>query len=546
MIFRQTAFRVLALVLLASLVMTACAAPAPVPPAAEPAAPEPAAPEPAAPEPEMKVLVMAVEGSAPTFDPLGAEDSRVDTPSINLYNALVQVTPGTTEVENELAEAIEPAADGLSYTFTRRKGVKFHDGSELTAADVKYTIDRMLALQKGVYRTLGPITGAEAPDDYTVVISLAEPFPGLIQALVRLYVVNADVVKAHEEDGDWAEKWLQNNEAGSGPFTLVSFEPEQQFTMERFADYFKGWESPHVDRVTFRVIKEESTRRLALEQGDVDWTYVGTADTFQALQDAEGIKTYADETLNQLYIAFNLTNEYLQDVRVRQALALTYDYVGHVESVRNGLAAVARGPLPAAIPCFDDSISTSETNLEKAKELMAEAGYPDGGFELSINYQGTMAEEVATMQLMQAGAAELGVSIKPEAVEWPAKVSNFSTPETSPGLGTIWAYPNYPDPDAYLWVQAHSSQAGGGGFNFAYYQSPEMDALLEAGKTELDPVKRCEIYKEAQQLFNADLPYMNITVGFALAASRDYVDGYLWSSSHSYAQNVYLMSVEGK
>jgi peptide/nickel transport system substrate-binding protein len=562
----QKWFRTLAILLVVVMFVTACAPAAPTtseapkpaepskaPEAAKPAeptkAPEAAKPADTAVAPatgEPKVLVMATEGSAPTFDPLGSSDSRVDTPSINMYNTLTQSKPGTTEIMPELADSYEMAKDGLSATFKLKKGVKFHDGSELKAADVKYTVDRMLALKKGYYQSLVPIVGADVVDDYTVTLKVSAPFPGMIMALSRLYILNSTLVKKNEASGDWGEKWLQDHEAGSGPYKLVSFEPEQQFTMEKFPDYFKGWNGSHADRVIFRVFKEEATRRLALENKDVDWALVYGADTFNALKKDTGITTYTDATLNQLYFAFNFENKYLKDVRIRKALALAYDYKGHVEQARSGYASIAKGPLPPAIPCFDDSMKESETNLDAAKKLMAEAGYEKGGFELNMAYQGTMAEEVSAFQIMQAGLQELGITLKAMPVEWPAKVAAYSNKDTAPAIGTIWIYPSYPDPDEFLYLLASSSQVGGGGLNFAWYKSDKMDEYLNKGKSELDPVKRCEYYKQAQKLWVEDRPYADVVVGTALSASRDYVKGFVWTPSHSFAQDVYQMSVDGK
>lgn len=509
-------------------------------------APEAAKPAEPAAASEPKVLIMAVEGSAPTFDPLGASDSRVDTPSINMYNTLYQSKPGTTDMVPELAESYVVAADGLSTTLKLKKGVKFHDGTELKAADVKYTIDRMLALKKGYYQSLTAFAGADVVDDYTVTIKVSAPFPGLIMALSRLYVVNSALVKKNEAAGDWGEKWLQDHDAGSGPYKLVSFEPEQQFTMEKFPEYFKGWEGSHADTVIFRVFKEEATRRLALESGEIDWASVGSADVFTALTKVQGLKTYADATLNQLYFALNFENKYMKDVRVRKAIALAYDYKGHVEQARSGYAVVARGVLPPQIPCFDEAMKEMTTNLEEAKKLMAEAGYAKGGFELEMAYQGTMAEEVAAFQIMQAGLQELGITVKAMPVEWPAKVAAYSTKETAPALGTIWIYPSYPDPDEYLFLLASSTQIGGGGLNFSWYKSDKMDEYLKNGRKEVDTVKRCDFYKQAQNLWVEDRPYVDVVVGKALSASRDYVEGFVWTSSHALAPDTYQMSVDGK
>jgi peptide/nickel transport system substrate-binding protein len=492
-------------------------------------------------------LIFGSEGSPPTFDPLGAgSDSRVNTPSINMYNALYQFIPGTSEVEPQIAASFEVSDDGLAYTFAIREGVMFHDGTTVTGDDVKYTADRMLALQIGTARSFGALDSVDLVDDMTVRFNLSAPFPSLPLALPRLYILNADMVRANEQDGDWGQTWLQNNEAGSGPYQLVSFQPEQQFTMERFDDYFLGFNDGAADTVIMRVIKEESTRRLALERGDVDIARIGSTDSFAALEGVDGIERYVNSTLNQLYIAINVNNEFLSNPLVREALTLVYDYEGHVDFVRSGFGAIARGPLPPAIACFDESIGESQTDIERARALMAEAGYADGGFEVGMAYQGTSPEETAAFQIMQAGAAEIGINIRPLAMEWPAKVEQFSSLDTAPGLGTVWEFPNYPDPGVFLFEKMHSSRHTGGGFNFSFYGGPETDALLEAGEVELDPTARCEIYQQLQQTFLQDNPYLNVTVGTELAAARDYVDNFTYTASHAFTFDAYPISIADK
>ena len=252
-----------------------------------------------------------------------------------------------------------------------------------------------------------------------------------------------------------------------------------------------------------------------MENGDVDWATIGTPETLASLQNVSGINVSSDATLNQLYFALNVQNPNLTDSRVRQALSLVYDYTAHVEQARQGHSEVARGPLPSVIPYFDDSIKASETNIAKAKELMAEAGVPDGGFELEMAYQGTSPEETVAFQLMQAGAAEIGISLKPVAVEWPAKVGLFASQETAPGMGTIWVFPAYADPDAYLHVIGHSSLSPDqGGFNFSYFSNARFDELTEQGKIEMDPAVRGDLYKEAQQIWVDEVPYINVALQY--------------------------------
>ena len=252
------------------------------------------------------------------------------------------------------------------------------------------------------------------------------------------------------------------------------------------------------------MIKEESTRRLALENGDANWIQVNTPETLDALSENPAFTTNTDATLNQLYLAMNFRHPILQDARVRKALSLVYDYEGHVELARNGYAAIARGVIPPGIVCFDPSVPESYMDVEEARALMAEAGYADGGFDLSMAYQGTSPEETAAMQIMQAGAAQLGITIRPMAIEWPAKVQAYSSQETAPDVGTVWMFPSLPDPDQFFGRLGASDQAGGGGINFSWYSNADNDALIAAGKVELDPEARCEIYEQAQAIWKAE------------------------------------------
>ena len=145
-----------------------------------------------------------------------------------------------------------PPNERILLIFNVREEALFHDGTPVLAEDVKYTVDRMLALKIEIWAYLTPVSGAEVLDERRVAIDLSVPFAGLLGAMTRLYIANADLIRANEFQGDFRQRWLQNHEAGSGPYRLVSFQPEQQFTVERFPDYHLGWGSRHVERAVFR------------------------------------------------------------------------------------------------------------------------------------------------------------------------------------------------------------------------------------------------------------------------------------------------------
>lgn len=493
-----------------------------------------------APAGERTHLVLLTEGIPPTLDPLAALDSRVDNPIINLYSALVQYEPGTTDLRPDLAASYEVSDDGRRYVFTLRDQARFHDGTPVLAEDVVHSIDRMLQLKTGVWAYLTPVTGAEVLDARRVAIDLQAPFPGFLGAMTRLYIGNADLIRANEFEGDHGQRWLQTNDAGGGPYRLVSFQPEQQFTVERFPDYHGGWRARHIESAVFRVIREEAARRIALVNGDADWVYLSSADTLEALADEPGIVVNRDPTLNQLYVAFNTQAEHLTDARVRRALALSYDYQGHVEHLMRGNAEWPYGVLPARGECASPDSPRPRTDLAEARRLIAEAGVDVETMELTMAFEGTTGE-TPIFEIMRAGAAQLGIRVSAVDIEWDAKVENYARLETATDIGTIWLFAPGPEAHHYLYSLAHSGQAGDGGNNFAWYQNPEMDALLDAAAEEQDDARRCALYREVEALWLEDMPFaVNVTM-VGLSAQRDDVRGYAVSLGHPLTQNLYPM-----
>ena len=485
-------------------------------------------------------VVLLTEGIPPTLDPVAALDSRVDNPVINLYSALVQYAPGTTDLRHDLAASYEVSPDNRRYIFTLRDDVVFHDRSPVGAADVKYAVDRMLALKIGVWAYLTPVSGAEVLDTHRVALDLFAPFPGLLGALTRLYIGNATAIREHEFNGDFGQRWLQANDAGSGPYRLVSFQPGQQFTLERFPEYHGGWAGEHIESAVFRVIREEAARRIALVNGDADWIYLSSADTLEALSTEPGIQVNRDPTLNQLYIGMNTRSEHLSDPRVRRALALAYDYEGHIKYLMRGNAELAYGVLPARAECASPDAPRSRMNLAEAKRLIAEVGIQPGEVELTMAFEGTTGE-TPIFEIMRAGAEQLGIRVSAVDIEWDAKVENYALPETSTDLGTIWLFAPGPEAHHYLYTLVHSPQAGGGGNNFAWYQNPTMDALLDEAAEELDPDRRCELYREVETLWLADTPFAIGVTMVGLSAQRDNLKGYSVSLGHPLTQNLYPM-----
>jgi ABC-type transport system substrate-binding protein len=182
---------------------------------------------------------------------------------INFYDGLLRWVDNPPKMIPWLAESYTSSPDGKTWTFTLRKGVKFHDGSEMTADDVVYSIERMLATKKGASTLFLPIIdpgSTKAPDKYTVVFTLKEPSAIFLATVPEILVVNAKLVKKNEKDGDWGQAWLAKNVASTGSYKLKRYDPAIGFVGERFKEHFAGWGDKAFDEIEFRAVLETNTR----------------------------------------------------------------------------------------------------------------------------------------------------------------------------------------------------------------------------------------------------------------------------------------------
>ena len=279
----------------------------------------------------------------------------------------------------------------------------------MTSADVVYSFERLMALKRGSYRNIAAVTGVEAPE-HTVVLSLDAPFPALVQALTRIYIVNSALVQGNEQEGDFGGPQRPRRRQRSMSSPPSSRSSSLRLRRSRVLEGLgrQPCRSRHLPRDQGGVRAPPGAGECRGRLGD---DRLGR--DLQCPGRESRLQTFSDPTLNQLYFAFNQENEYLRDPKVREALSLVYDYNGHVEQARGGKPR-SRGPLPSAIPFFDEAMQPSTMDVEAAKAALAESADPDGGFSLEMIYQGTAPEDDRRSD--QAGAAELNIEIVPVAM----------------------------------------------------------------------------------------------------------------------------------
>lgn len=483
------------------------------------------------------VVTVAYNTPPQTFDPIQSLNSTVDGLLIPAYDTLVALAPGAGTVHPEVATEWEISDDGLTYTFSLRDDVTFHDGAPLTAADVQYTLDRIKTLGIGVASEILDYESSEVIDDQTIALTLAKPYAPFLNALNRVYILNSELVKQNEGD-DNAQGWLANNGAGSGRYVLTQLQPDTIAAFEAYPGYWKGWDEPHANQVVFRYIPDAGTQRVLLESGEIDIATAISKDDLPDFLDRDGFKVDVADTLVQFYFWFNMVNGPTTDPLVRQAIAAAYDYDTHSEFILLGYGSNGIGPLPHPMSCHKADVTQPAFDLARAEALLAEAGYgPDNPLEVSISYLPVQDEFQLGFELMQSNLSQIGVMVNPVPVTFPEYAEMARSADTIPDIGTLWVFPTSPDPNAVMFINFHSGNAGTG-FNWGHYSNAEVDELVIAAQQTSDEAERCSLYEQAQELVASDYATVNGSVQQFPTVMRDAVEGYQYNGAHHLTVNV--------
>ncbi len=387
----------------------------------------------------------------------------------------------------------------------------FHNGREMVADDVVYSLERIRNpdTKSGWAYILEPLDKIEAVDQYTVSITTKTIYAPLLSKLASSGL--AIVPKEEVKKGDFDKRAV-----GTGPFTFVEFVPADHTTLQRNANY---WEPglPYLDEIVYKPIPDETVKKTNLETQNVDWVdSIPPKDVNDMMAD-ENLVVRTVNAPSYWYLGVNTRREPLDDKRVRQAISYAID--------REELAALALYDLgvPSQSPIPEGNFWRSEyapysRDLDKAKALLAEAGVGDG-FETEFLVAQSYDASVKIAEGAQAELADVGIEATIRPLEW-------STWLDEEGAGNydiyICGWIGLVDPDDFFYAQQKTGQV----FNFTGYSNPELDALLDQGRQELDPEKRKAIYEQVQKILIDDLPYIYLMTQGSVNAWQPYVKGY--------------------
>ena len=481
-------------------------------------------------------MVVTYKDDISTFDPAIGYDWQNWSMIKSLFDGLMDYKPGTTELIPDLAESYTISDDGLTYTFKLRKGVKFHNGRALVAGDVKYSIERSVdpttqspgqgffwqikGFDEMASGSAQELSGITTPDDHTVVIDLSQPDA----TFLHIVAINFSFAVPKEE----IEKYGQDfgrNPVGTGAYRMTEWTLGQRVVFERNADYFRE-DAPHLDKIVFEVGQDPSVALLRLKRGEVDvlGDPIPSANFLQEKNDPanEGMIVEGD-LLHTGYITLNTTAAPFDDKRVRQAVNMAINKERVVRIV-NGRGVVANQPLPPAMPAYDTAYEGYPYDPEKAKQLLAEAGYPDG-FETEL-YAMNTDPNPRIAQSFQQDLAAIGIKAEIKALAQ-ASVIDAGGQGTAPMLwsgGMAWIA-DYPDPSNFYGPILGCGGAVPGGWNWAKYCNEEIDALAaEAdGMAGTDQAaERLELWRQIYNRIMEDAPWVPVfnEVRFAMHSAR--------------------------
>jgi len=485
-------------------------------------------------------LVIGVIEEPETLDP--AIDYTFGTLPIfrACYERLVNYNSHTRKVEPELAIGWEVSRDHKVYTFHLRPGVRFHDGAVFNANAVKTAYERVMTINQGpAWMLTSYVESIEVVDEMTVRFTLKSPFVPFIRMLTSYWAMCIPSPKAIAEHADDLGKaFFRDHVVGTGPYKLTSWVRGRQIILEKFEEYWRGWPGKHVKRIIIRKVLDTTTMALLLEQGELDIAYGIPVDEAVYLKDKPGINVFVYSTFTTNMIAMNTTRPPLNDVRVRRALSYSFPYEEAMK-VFAGYVKPLIGQIPPGMPGYDEMLPHYVFDLDVAKKLLAEAGYPNGGFTFEYTWVTEEPEGRRVGVLWQEQLRKLGINLKITEVTVAGHWERISDPTTTPDLANYRWGIDYPDPSSILLPLYHGDAAPPAGYNISRLSNPRVNELLDELVKEEDERRTQLLLSEIQTLLLADASNIWISPVPVAICLRTNVHGFVFEPAYFSSFNVY-------
>ncbi|TQR07534.1 ABC transporter substrate-binding protein [Psychrobacillus soli] len=479
---------------------------------------------------EDKVLVFGRGGDSVSLDPAAVTDGESFKVTQNVFETLLNFGKQDTTINEGLATKWEPSEDGLTYTFTLREGVKFHDGTDFNAEAVVKNFERWANGSEDKFpyyaSMFGGFVGDEshviesvtADGDYTVVFKLKRAQAPFLKNIAMSPFGIASPT-AFEASGDK----FGDNPVGTGPFKFVEWKRNDSVTVEKFADYWNvGY--PKLDKIIFRAIPDNSTRLNSLLTNEIDLADGINPSDAATVEGDSNLQLFERPSMNVGYLGLTTTRPPFDNVKVRQAINYAIDKQSIVDAFFEGRAEIAKNPMPPSISGYNEDIPGYEYDPEKAKQLLAEAGLADG-FEMELWAMPVprpyMPDGAKVAEVIQKNLEDIGVKATIVSFEWATYLEKARNGEADAFM-LGWTGDNG-DADNFIYVLLDGDNIGSN--NYTYYDNQDLHKILIAAQTEVDEDKRNELYKQAQEIIFEDAPWVPLAHSTPLLAGKaDIVD----------------------
>ncbi|MFP3268763.1 MAG: ABC transporter substrate-binding protein [Desulfurococcales archaeon] len=460
-----------------------------------------------------KTLRVGIGVDADTLDPAGQTTTTISNIIRLIAEPLFITSPNGTIVP-VLADSYNVSSNGTVYTIKLKKGIKFQDGEPLNSEAVKFTLERILdpnvkVPSRGNFLLIDHV---EAVDEYTVKIYLKKPFAPFLGVLTSAYIIAPNATK---QLGDK----IANNPAGigTGPYMFKEWVKGDHITLVANPNYWNG--TPYFSQMIFKVVPDASTREAMLLSGDLDLIIQPPPSDLASLSSRGDVKVSWTISTREMYIGINTQYGPLNDTRVRQALNYAIDKDSLIKYVLFGLGSPEDSILPPFV-LGHIAVGPYQYDPQKAKQLLAQAGYPNGFSVTLITPNGRYLFDTQVAETIAQYLRDIGIQVNVRTYDWPTYVSTILAPlnKTELQLFLLGWSPSVPDPYFYTFQLFHSSQFTPNGFNNFFYNNTEADKLLELGATTTDPQLRAQIYQNLTKIVWNDAPMIFLYYqGFVVA-----------------------------
>lgn len=475
-----------------------------------------------------QVLVFGRGADSVSLDPAIVTDGESFKVTQNLFETLLNFGEQNTTIHPGLAKEWQVSDDGLTYTFQLQEGVKFHDGTDFNAEAVVKNINRWKGGTEEDFYYFNSMFKAEGADviadvkadgDYTVVFTLSRPQAPFLKNLAMSPFGIASPT-AFEAAGDK----FGDNPVGTGPFKFTEWKRNDSITIEKNADY---WQQglPKLDKVIFRSIPDNSARLNALTAGDIDLADGINPSDGKTVEGNADLQLIERPSMNIGYLGLTNTRPPFDNKLVRQAVNYAIDKQAIVDAFFEGRAQVAANPMPSSISGYNEAIEPYPYDPEKAKSLLAEAGYDGKEIELWAMPvpRPYMPDGAKVAEVIQKNLEDVGIKSKIVTFEWATYLEKAKNGEADAFM-LGWTGDNG-DADNFIYTLLDKDNIGSN--NYAYYSNDEVHDLLIKAQSETDENVRNDLYKKAQEIIHEDAPWVPLAHSTPLLAAKAGVKGFL-------------------